>query len=104
MTTSESSRAGSDRKMTMGGNAAFLLPRSGKAIVSAFWAFTPDERDDQKEEINELLGSFEVKIGDKRTDTEVANELGIGHYPMVDLLGDWDDAPGTEEADYDNDL
>jgi hypothetical protein len=86
-----------------GGDAAFLLPKSGKPIVrSTFWALKPDERVDQREEISELLASIEAKIGNKRTDEEVANELGEGHYPMVDLFGDWNDAPETEESEPDD--
>jgi hypothetical protein len=39
-----------------GGDAAFLLPRSAKPIVrSTFWALTPDERVDRRDEIAELL-------------------------------------------------
>ncbi|KAI2508452.1 hypothetical protein MHU86_5979 [Fragilaria crotonensis] len=47
-----------------GGDAAFLLPKSAKPIVrSTFWALTPDERADRREEIAELLESIEEKIG-----------------------------------------
>ncbi|KAI2507886.1 hypothetical protein MHU86_6544 [Fragilaria crotonensis] len=71
-----------------GGDAAFLLPKSAKPIVrSTFWALTPDERADRREEIAELLESIEEKIGDKRTNEEVAEELGENQFPWLTSSG-----------------
>ncbi|KAI2502124.1 Reverse transcriptase (RNA-dependent DNA polymerase) [Fragilaria crotonensis] len=49
-----------------------------------------------KEEIAELLESIEEKIGDKRTNEEVAEELGENQFPLVDIFGDLNDA--TEDG------
>ena len=72
------------------GDAAFLLPRSAHPIVRrTFLALTPEERADRKEEIDGLLNSIEEKkIGDKRSNEEVANELGPNQSPLVDIFGD----------------
>ena len=81
-----------------GGDAAFLLPKSAKPIVrSTFWALTPEERAERKDEIAELLESIEEKIGDKRTNEEVTEELGENQFPLVDIFGDLNDA--TEDGD-----
>jgi hypothetical protein len=58
---------------------------------------TPEERADRKEEIEELLNSIEGRIGDKRSNAEVANELGPNQFPLIDIFGDWDDAPDEED-------
>ena len=83
-----------------GGDAVFLLPPSGRPIVrSTFWSLTNGERADRKEEIEGLLKSIDEKIGDRRTNEEVAEELGDNQLPLVDVFGDWNDAPGTEEGE-----
>ena len=81
-----------------GGDAVFLLPKSARPIVrSTFWALTPEERTDRKEEIEELLKSINEKIGDKKTNEEVADELGPDQFPLVDVFGDWNDASGGDD-------
>ena len=80
-----------------GGDASFLLPKTASPIVrSTFWALTPDERADRKDEIAELLRSIEEKIGDTRTNEEVADKLGENQFPLVDIFGDLHDA--TEDG------
>ena len=82
-----------------GGDAAFLLPKSARPIVrSTFWALTPEERTDRKDEIDELLRTIDERIGDKRTNAEVAGELGDEQFPLVDIFGEMNDA---EEEDKD---
>ena len=45
------------------------------------------------------MKSIDVKIGDKRTNKEAADELGDNQVPLLDIFGDWNDAPGTEEGE-----
>ena len=76
-----------------GGDAAFLLPKSARPIVrSTFWALTPTERTDRKDEINDLLRSINEKIGDDRSNEEVAGELGNDLLPLIDIFEDTNDA------------
>ena len=79
-----------------GGDAASLLPKSAKPIVrSTFRSLSRKERADWKDEIEELLRSIEDiedKIGDKRSNEEVAGELGDGQLPLIEAFGDWNDA------------
>jgi hypothetical protein len=66
-----------------GGDAVFLLvPKSAHPIVrGTFWALTPDERTDRRDEIEDRFKSIDEKIGDKRSDEEVAEELGDEQLP-----------------------
>ena len=69
---------------------------------STFWALTPDEQTDRREEIEDLLKSIDNKIGDRRSDEEVAEVQGDDQLPRLELFGDWND---TNEDDEDgNDL
>jgi hypothetical protein len=43
-----------------------------------------------------LLESIEEKIGDRRTNEQVAEELGENQFPLVDIFGDLNDA--TEDG------
>ena len=80
-----------------GGDAAFLLPKSARPIVrSTFWALTPNERADRKDEIEDLLKSINEKIGDNKTNEEVAGELGNDQLPRIDVFGEWNDAEVEE--------
>ncbi|KAI2494625.1 Reverse transcriptase (RNA-dependent DNA polymerase) [Fragilaria crotonensis] len=76
-----------------GGDAAFLLPKSARPIVrSTFWALTPNERADRKEEIDDLLTSINNKIGDDRTNDEVAVEIGNDQLPHIEIFGELNDS------------
>ncbi|KAI2491251.1 hypothetical protein MHU86_23303 [Fragilaria crotonensis] len=79
-----------------GGDAAFLLPKSAKPIVrSTFWALTPDERADRREEIAELLESIEEKIGISGQTRRWRKSLVKISF-LVDIFGDLNDA--TEDG------
>ncbi len=85
-----------------GGDAAFLLPKSARPIVrSTFWALTPTDRADQKDEIDDLLRSIDEKIGNDRTNEQVAGELGNKLLPLVDVF---EDLYGAEVESLDNTL
>ena len=62
------------------------------AVRSTFWALTPTERTDRKDEINDLLRSINEKIGDDRSNEEVAGELGNDLLPLIDIFEDTNDA------------
>ena len=86
-----------------GGDAAFLLPRSGRPIVrSTFWALTPNEMIDKQLEIQALHDSINKKIGNDRTDRDLANEIGDEHFPMADLFVDPDDIEDTLDELHDD--
>jgi hypothetical protein len=88
-----------------GGDSAFLLPKSGRPIVrSTFWALTPNERVDKKEEMDALIESINNKIGDKRTDQDVIDELGDGHFARIDIFGDLGDDLNYEDDPVDKEL
>ena len=75
-----------------GGDSVFLLPKSGRPIVrSTVWSLTLNEKVDKKDEIDSLLESINSKIGDKKTDQEVIDEVGDDHFARIDLFGDGDD-------------
>ena len=88
-----------------GGDAAFLLPESGRPIVrSTFWSLTPNERVDKKVEMDALLNSIDRKIGDKKTDQEVIDEVGDGHFIRNDdVFNEGEDFDYGDDA-IDNDL
>ena len=76
-----------------GGDAAFLLPKSAKPIVrSTFWSLSLDEKADRKDEIEDLLKSIEGKIGDRKSNEEVAEELGDMQFPLIETFEGMDDA------------
>jgi hypothetical protein len=82
----------------VGGDAVFLLPKSAKSFVSStVWSLTPEEKADEREEIELLLMSIDEKIGNDRTNDEVFAELGDDALPQVELLGDLNEA-GKYEA------
>ena len=58
---------------------------------STFWALTPNEKVDKKVEIDSLLNSIHTRIGDKKSDREVNDEMGDGHFIRADLFNDQDD-------------
>jgi hypothetical protein len=75
-----------------GGDAAFLLPKSGRPIVrSTFWSLTPNEVIDKRTAIRELHESIQTKIGNDRSDRDVAQEIGDNHFAVNDLFIDDDD-------------
>ena len=75
-----------------GGDSVFLLPKSGRPIVrSTVWSLTLNEKVDKKDEIDSLLESINSKIGDKKTDQEVMDEVGDDHFARIDLFGEGDD-------------
>jgi hypothetical protein len=51
-------------------------------VRSTFWALTPNEIIDKKSEIAELLESIQKKIGNERSDRDVAQEIGDDHFTM----------------------
>ena len=64
------------------------MPKSARPIVrSTFWALTPDEQTDRREEIEDLLKSIDNKIGDRRSDEEVAEVQGDDQLPRLELFG-----------------
>ena len=66
-----------------------MLPKSGRPIVrSTFWALTPNEKVDKKIEIDSLLNSIHTRIGDKKSDREVNDEIGDGHFFRADLFNE----------------
>ncbi len=86
-----------------GGDAAFLLPKSARPIVrSTFWASTPNERADRKDEIEDLLKSIDEKIGDNKMNKEVIEALGNDQCPQINIFGEWNDAEieETEENTF----
>ncbi|MFY8201679.1 MAG: hypothetical protein ACOVLE_13465, partial [Pirellula staleyi] len=88
-----------------GGDSAFLLPKSGRPIVrSTFWALTPNERVDKKEEMDALIESINNKIGDKKTDQDVIDEIGDGHFARIDIFGDLGDDLNYEDDPVDEEL
>jgi hypothetical protein len=60
-------------------------------VRSTFWALTPNEKVDKKVEIDSLLNSIHTRIGDKKSDREVNDEMGDGHFIRADLFNDQDD-------------
>ena len=81
-----------------GGDAVFLLPSFARPIVrSTCWSLTPEERTNKRVEIAELLGSINKKIGDKKTNRGEEEEISNNQLPLVDIFGDWNDAPEAEE-------
>jgi hypothetical protein len=62
-----------------------------------------NERADRKDEIEEMLKSINENIGEKRSDEEVAIELGDEQFPRAENSGDWNDAfenDKVEENDF----
>ena len=75
-----------------GGDAAFLLPKSGRPIVrSTFWSLTPNEVIDKQTDIRELHESINAKIGNDKSDRDVAQEIGDDHFALHDLFMESDD-------------
>jgi hypothetical protein len=82
-----------------GGDAAFFIPKSATPIVrSTFWSLSLEERADRRDEIEEFLRSIEDKIGDKRSNEEVIEELGDGQLPLIETIGNGMTCPTTESA------
>ena len=50
------------------------------------------------DEIEEFLRSIEDKIGDKRSNEEVIEELGDGQLPLIETIGNGMTCPTTESA------
>ena len=81
-----------------GGDSVILLPSFSRPIVrSTCWSLTPEERTDKRVEIAELLGSINKKIGDTKTNRGEEEEISNNQLPLVDIFGDWNDAPEAEE-------
>ncbi len=69
-----------------------MLPKSGRPIVrSTFWALTPNEKIDKKIEIDSLLNSINTRIGDKKSDRDINDEIGDEHFIRADLFDNQDD-------------
>ena len=45
------------------------------------------------------MKSINEKIGDKRSDEEVAAELGDERFPMAEIFGNWNDAFKNNETE-----
>ena len=58
-----------------------------------------NERADRKDEIEEMLKSINENIGEKRSDEEVAIELGDEQFPRAENSGDWNDAFENDEVE-----
>jgi len=90
-----------------GGDAFWLLPRSGIPIVrSTVWSITVNEHESArtKELVSSLQQSVESKIGDNKSDEEVLDDIGIAMNLPVDVQGLFGDDDDDDEWALEKDL